>query len=51
MLLIGEHVEIAANGHAVFIVVEEGRNLGRSGAMSPQEFLFLIFSGPPEREM
>ena len=50
-LLLCEHFEITTKGHAGFVVVEEGRNLGGRGAMSPQEFFFLIFPRSPERQI
>jgi hypothetical protein len=49
LLLFGEHLEIATKGHPILIVVEEGRNLGRGGAMSPEELLLLVFPRSPER--
>jgi hypothetical protein len=50
-LLLCEDLEIATKGHAVLIVVEEGWNLGRSGAMSPQELCLLIVPRSPERQI
>jgi len=50
-LLLREHLEIASKGHAVLVVMEEGRNLGRSGAMSSQELFLLIFPGSPKRQI
>jgi hypothetical protein len=49
LLLFGEHLEIATKGHPLLIVMEEGPNLRRSGAMSPEELLLLVFERSPER--